>query len=124
MKNYNYGSMNWDANIEIILQSFVKDLSEILEGTDYYVLRNGTVGEKCVNLMKKGVNHRVGHIWPKKRLQTVDVCLMKNQINTISSKISLPQSKEVKKERLKEWRCFPKISYETTIEMIQTLTGK
>ena len=124
MKNYNFGSMNWDADIETILQAFVKDLSEILEGTDYYVLRNGTVGEKCVNLMKKGVTYRVGHIWPKKRLQTVDVCLMKNQINTISTKISLPQSTEVKKDRLKEWRCFPKVSYEMTIEMIQSLTNK
>ena len=123
MKNYNYGSMNWDADIETILKAFVDDLSEILEGTDYYVMRNSTIGEKCVNLMKVGVSTRVGHIWPKKRLQAVDVCLMKNQINTISSKITLPESTEVKKDRLKDWRGFPKLSYEKALEMIQALTN-
>ena len=124
MTDYEYGSMNWDADIETILKAFVNDYSAILEGTDYYVLRNSTIGEKCINLMKKNESHRVGHIWPKKRSQTVDVCLTKNLAQVISTKISLPQATEVKKDRLPEWCGFSKVSYEKTIEIINALANK
>ena len=124
MTDYEYGSMNWQADIETILQAFVSDLSTILEGTDYYALRNSTKGEKCVSLMKKNESSRVGHIWPKKRSQAVDVCLTKNLAQVISTKLSLPQTTEVKKDQLPEWCGFSKVSYEKTIEIIKALANK
>ena len=124
MKDYEFGSMNWDADIEMILQSFVQDFSEILEGTDYYVVRNGTVGEKCVNIMKKGESNRVGHVWPKRKMQVVDFCLMTDLIQKISSMMELPALQDPNKERLKQWRCFPRISYDKAIEMISAIAGK
>ena len=122
MKDFNTGSMNWDASIEMILDSFVQDFSEILEGTDFYVVRNSK--QDCVNLMKTGVKNRVGHIWPKKKSQSIDFCLKIDLMRIIESKIDHPESTEVKKDRMPNWRGYPKISYEKAIEIITTLAGK
>ena len=124
MTDFEYGSLNWDAEIETILQVFVRDLSTLLEGTDYYVQRDSADGEKCVNLMKRDNPNRIGHIWPKKRFQAVTFCLTKNLAQIINTRISLPQSTEVRKDKLPGWCGFPRISYDKTKEIIQALANK
>lgn len=124
MKNYQKVSINWRADIETILASFSEEFNHIFDGTDYYAVRNSTSGEKSVDIMKNGFSRRVGHVWPKKQSQTVDICLTKNLIRIVEGQISLPEPKELKKGRYDNWRCFPKVSYEKTIQVIERIANK
>ena len=68
MYSFVSGSDNWNADVETVLRMFEKNFNEILSQSEYSVERNGTTGEKMVNLMCKDMKTRVGYIVPKRHL--------------------------------------------------------
>lgn len=120
-QNRKVSGLNWDCNIEEILAQFVEILNEVLADTEYYAERNSTVGEKNVDIFKKGVSGRVGHLWPRKRDQIIHVNFTNDIVEQLERRMDMPQDTDVKKGRYLNWRAYKELDYATTMKIVSEL---
>lgn len=120
-ENRMHMNLNWDNNIELILKQLASLLNDKLKGSDYYVERNSTIGEKNLDLFKQGNPKRVGHIWPKKREQVMHASFTNDIVRQLACRIEMPQDCDVKKGRNLDWRQYRNLSLDMLIEMISEL---
>ncbi len=112
-------TFDWEDDMEGILKSLSSILSKILEGTDYSVERNKTIGERDVDIFRKGESRRVGQIWPKKRDQRFEVTIPKEVIHG-EVKALLP---EPKSQRAND--CYyPYTDYDLMIKVFLAIANK
>lgn len=122
-ENYDFSEViEWRNNIEDILLAAEKLFNKFLEGSEYYCKRNTTINEKDIDLFKKGIDKRIGHIWPKKQTHTVDFCLENDYIVPLRLKMELPHDKDVKPGRYLNQRCFDKISIEMACKILDNIS--
>ena len=113
--------LDWNNDTETILAQLVKIINEVLDGTDYYAQRNSTIGEKNVDIFKKGVSGRVGHLWPRKRDKNTHVNFMLDIVEQLGQRMQLPPDSDVKEGRYLKWRAFRGVSFKTAMGMINEL---
>ena len=113
--------LDWNNDTETILAQFVKIINKILDGTDYYAQRNSTIGEKNIDIFKKGVSGRVGHLWPRKREQIIHVNFTLDIVEQLGKKMQLPPDSDVKEGRYLKWRAFRGLDFKTAMEMVNKL---
>ena len=111
--------LDWNSDIEGILQKLSHILSVILEGTDYYVRRNAKFGERDVDIFKKGEDRRIGQIWPKKYDQRIELTLPKELISTDVKEL-LPEPTSERKNDC----YYPNTSYVVLVHVFLTIAGK
>ena len=121
MYGFERGSCNWEADVESILRMLENNFTELLNHSEYSAIRNGTIGEKQVNLMREGIATRVGYIVPKVRFQSLDFGLQIDLVERAKRKLNLPQEKELKPGRYPGWRAFRNIPYETVVEILKAI---
>lgn len=119
--NRKYMDLDWNNDTETILAQFVKIINKILDGTDYYAQRNSTIGEKNIDIFKKGVSGRVGHLWPRKREQIIHVNFTLDIVEQLGKKMQLPPDSDVKEGRYLKWRAFRGLDFKTAMEMVNKL---
>ena len=115
--------LEWDNDIESILSQYVKIINDVLEGTDYYAKRNSTIGEKNVDIFKKGVNGRVGHLWPRKRDRIIHVNFTLDIVEQMGKRMQLPPDSDVKEGRYLKWRAFRNLDFKTAMDMVNELVN-
>ena len=115
--------LEWDNDIESILSQYVKIINDVLEGTDYYAKRNSTIGEKNVDIFKKGVNGRVGHLWPRKRDRIIHVNFTLDIVEQMGKRMQLPPDSDVKEGRYIKWRAFRNLDFMTAMAMVNELVN-
>ena len=110
---------DWNKDIETILQKTTQILSDILDGTGYFVRRNVKFGERDVDIFKIGEDKRVGQIWPKKYDQRFELTLPKELISGDVLEL-LP---EPTSERRND--CYyPNTSYVLLVHVFLAIAGK
>lgn len=113
--------LDWDGSVEDILQEFTQIMNRALAGTDYYAERNTSLGEKNVNLFKKGTTGRVGHFWPRKRERVIHANFTLDIVEQLESKMDMPEDSDVKEGRYLGWRAYRGIDFATVMKMIEVL---
>lgn len=121
-ENRKITDLSWDNNVEEILLQFAEILNGVLEGTEYYVERNSTIGEKNLDVFRKGIQGRIGHLWPRKRERVIHINFTTDIVEQLQSRMDMPEESEVKDGKKLNWRAYRGVDFETTMNMMKELS--
>ena len=117
-------SIDWSVGIEEVLRQLQNVFQSLLSGSDYFIIRNTTPKEKNLNIYQKGNPHRVGQVWPKVRSQTMDFVFTVEEIDSLKTRVALPQDSDVKQEgRYPGLRRFKQVELSMGAEIIKALAA-
>lgn len=121
-KNKSLCNVNWNQDIDSILDLLTPEISGYFEPTSYSVMKNTKKTQKCIGIFDL-FDKRVAHIWPHKETKSFDICMKIDLVEAIRNKCDLPPHKDPKKERTPYWRTFQRVPLSTMLEMMYALSS-
>ena len=108
--------ISWESGVELLLNEIKIKLSDLLEGSQFYLERNSTLNEKSIDIFRYGEDKRIGSIWPKSRKRCVDLLLRNEYADSIRLRMEMPPYKE--QNKLPNFRVLKAIPIEKLTEII------